>query len=91
MQRTEPEGGTENRKVGLKISFAERPMMQKTAVSSVEVTFVLCIALALAIWMVLGFYDPGQAGRGLVLIAVGLFAVSTAVWSRFRRKKDADL
>jgi hypothetical protein len=65
--------------------------MQRTAVSSVEVTFVICIALALGIWTVLGFYYPGQAGRGLVLIAVGLFAIATVVWSRLRKKKDEDL
>jgi hypothetical protein len=65
--------------------------MQRSAVSSVEATFVVCIALALGIWAVLGFYDPGQTGRGLVLIAVGLFAATTAVWSRLRKKKDEEL
>jgi len=65
--------------------------MRRSAVSSVEVTFGFCVALALAIWAAFGFYDPGQAGRGLVLIAVGRFAVATAVWSRVRRKKDEEL
>jgi hypothetical protein len=65
--------------------------MKRTAISSVEATFVICIALALGIWTVLGFLDSGQAGRGLVLVAVGLFAIATALWSRLRRKKDEDL
>jgi len=65
--------------------------MRRTAVSSVELTFGLCIALVLGIWAAFGFYDPGQAGRGLVLIVVGLFGVTTAVWSRLRRKKDEEL
>ena len=39
------------------------PTMRRTAVSSVEVTFVVCIALALGIWALLGFYRRrGQAG-----------------------------
>ena len=65
--------------------------MHRTAVSSTEVTLLVCIALALGIWTVLGFYNSGQTGRGLVLIAVGLFAVTMAVWSRLRRTKDEDL
>ncbi len=65
--------------------------MGRNAVSSVEVTFGLCVALALGIWAASGFYSPGQMGRGLVLIAVGLFALVTAIWSRLRRKKDEEL
>ena len=65
--------------------------MHRAAVSSVEVTFLVCIALTLVIWTALGFYYPGQASRGLVLIAVGLFAVAMAAWSRLRRKRDEDL
>jgi hypothetical protein len=66
-------------------------LASRQAVSSVEVTFGLCVALALGVWAATGFYDPGQAGRGLVLIAVGLFALATAVWSRVRRKRDDQL
>jgi hypothetical protein len=65
--------------------------MQRTAVSSVGVTLAVCMALALGIWTVLGFYGSGQTGRGLVLIAVGLFALTMAVWSRLRGTKDEDL
>ncbi|HYR04302.1 MAG TPA: hypothetical protein VEO75_02855 [Nitrososphaerales archaeon] len=65
--------------------------MPRNAVSSVEVTLVVCIALALGIGTVLGLRDAGQGGRGLVFLAVGLFAVTMAVWSRLRRKKDEDL
>ena len=65
--------------------------MQRTAVSSVEVIFGLCIALVLGVWAAFGFFDPGQVGRGLVLISVGLFGVTTALWSRLRRKRDEEL
>jgi len=70
------------------------------AVSSVGASVVLSIGLALGIWVALGAVDPGQAGlgsqgvgasRGLVLIAVGVFAVTTAAWSRVRRKSDSAL
>jgi len=65
--------------------------LPRLAVTSVEVTFVVCIAVALGVWTVIGSYYPGQTGRGLVLIAVGIFALATAVWSRVRGKKDEDL
>jgi hypothetical protein len=75
----------------LKIGTQNTPPMQRTAISSVEVTFAICIALALGVWTLLGLFDSGQAGRGLVLVAVGLFAIATAVWSRIRRKRDEEL
>jgi hypothetical protein len=65
--------------------------LRRSAVSSVEVTLALCIALAVGIWTVLGLYGSGQAGRGLVLIAVGLFAIATTIWSRLRTKAEEDL
>jgi len=51
----------------------------------------VCIVLAVGISAVFGFYSQGQAGRGIVLIALGLFAVATAAWSRMRQKRDEDL
>jgi hypothetical protein len=72
----------------------------RTALSSVGVAVVLSISLALGIWAALGVFAPGQAGfgsqgvgaaRGLVLIAVGIFAVTMATWSRLRRTRDSDL
>jgi len=75
-------------------------LTKRRALSSVGVAVVLSIALALGIWAALGAFAPGQVGfgsqglgaaRGLVLIAVGVFAVTTAVWSRLRRKNDSDL
>jgi hypothetical protein len=74
--------------------------MRRTALSSVGVAVVVSVALAVGIWAALGLYDPGQAGlgsqglgaaRGLVLIAVGLFAAIMATWSRLRKKRDEDL
>jgi hypothetical protein len=74
--------------------------MKRSAVSSVSAAIVVSVALALGIWAALGVYDPGQAGlgsqglgagRGLVLIAVGVFAAIMAVWSRLRPKRDEDL
>jgi len=68
--------------------------------SSVAVAVAFSVALALVIWGALGIYDPGSAGfgiqglgagRGLVLIAVGVFASTMAAWSRLRRKRDEDL
>jgi hypothetical protein len=74
--------------------------VDRTAISSVGAAIVFSIAIALVIWAALGVYDPGQAGfgsqglgaaRGLVLIAVGVFAATMAVWSRLRKRKDEDL
>lgn len=65
--------------------------MARKAVSSVEATLVVCMVLAVGISTVFGFYNQGQAGRGLVLIALGLFALATAVWSRLRQSRDEDL
>jgi len=65
--------------------------MPRNAVSSIEITLVVCIVLAVGIWTILGFGGSAQGGRGLVLIAVGLFALTMAAWSRLRRKKDEDL
>jgi hypothetical protein len=74
--------------------------LKRPALSSVGVAVVFSIALALGIWAALGAFAPGQAGfgsqgvgaaRGLVLIAVGVFAVTMALWSRLRRKSDSDL
>jgi len=74
--------------------------MPRTALSSVAAAVIVSIALALGIWAALGVYDPGKAGlgsqglgsaRGLVLIAVGLFAATMAACSRLRRTKDEDL
>jgi hypothetical protein len=71
-------------------------LIQRNALSSVKAALVLSIALALGIWAVLRILDPSgnqglSSGRGLLLIAVGLFAATTAVWSRLRKKKDEDL
>lgn len=75
-------------------------MTIRSAVSSTGASVVLSIGLALGIWAALGAADPGQAGfgsqgvgasRGLVLIAVGVFAVTTAAWSRLRSKSDSQL
>jgi len=75
-------------------------MQKRTAISPVGAAAVGSVVLALLIWAALGIFAPGQAGfgseglgaaRGLVLIAVGLFAVAMTVWSRFQRKKDEDL
>jgi len=75
-------------------------LTKKAALSSVGVAAGLSIALALGIWAALGAYYPGEAGfgsqglgaaRGLVLIAVGAFALTMAVWSSLRRKRDQDL
>ena len=74
--------------------------MRRKAVSTVAVTFVLCIVLALGIWALVGFLDPALTGgsgssmisaRILIFLALGLFAVATAIWSRVRRKRDEDL
>ena len=74
--------------------------MQRGALSSVAVAAVVSIILALVAWVAIGLVDPGQAGfgsqglgsgRGLVLIAVGVFAATMAVWTRVHRRKDADL
>jgi hypothetical protein len=83
----------------LKESQAQRRSVQRKALSSVGVAVVVSIALALLVWAAIGVIDPGQAGfgsqglgsgRGLVLIAVGVFAATMAVWSRLHRKNDAD-
>lgn len=75
-------------------------LTQRRALSSVAVTFVACIALALVIWALLSFYDPGLIGAGgnqmlsaraLTFLALGLFAAATAVLSRIRRKRDEEL
>jgi len=72
----------------------------RSAVSSVGASVVLSVGLALGLWAALGAVDPGQVGfgsqgvgasRGLVLIAVGVFAVTTAAWSRLRSKRDSEL
>jgi hypothetical protein len=70
------------------------------ALSSVGAAALFSIGLAVGAWAVLGALDPGQAGfgsagvgagRGLVMIAIGAFAVTTAAWSRFRSKSDSEL
>jgi len=70
-------------------------LTKRRALSSIGAAVVLSIGLALAIWTGLGAVDPGLAGvgaaRGLVLIAVGVFAVTTAAWSRLRSKRDSQL
>lgn len=49
---------------------------------------VFSIAVALAAWAAMAQVGLGSQGlgaaRGLVLIAVGVFAVTLAVWSRLR-------
>ena len=60
--------------------------------SSVGAAAVFSIAVALAAWAAMG--EGGLAclglgaARGLVLIAVGVFAVSLAVLSRLKRDSD---
>jgi hypothetical protein len=72
----------------------------RIAVSSVGAALVVSVGFALGIWAALGAFFPGQAGfgsqglgasRGLVLIAVGLFAVTMALWSRLHSKSDEEL
>jgi hypothetical protein len=84
----------------LKMRLGLCPCMRREAVSSVAVTLLACIALALGIWTLLGLYDPGLTSSGgsgtlsariLVFLALGLFAAATAIWSRLRRKKDEEL
>ena len=74
--------------------------MPRVALSSVAVAAVVSIILALVVWVAIGVLDPGQAGfgsqglgsgRGLVLIAVGVFAATMAAWARLHRRKDSDL
>ena len=61
---------------------------------------IVSVGLALGIWAALGAVDPGQVGfgsqgvgasRGLVLIAVGIFALTMAAWSRLRSRTDSEL
>lgn len=75
-------------------------LASRRAVSSVGVATVVSITLAIAIWAALGVFLPGQAGlgsagvgtgRGPVLIAVGVFALTMFAWSRLRGARDEDL
>jgi hypothetical protein len=84
----------------VKIRWPKRPSMQRAALSPIGVAAFASVVLALLAWAALGLVDPGQVGfgaqglgssRGLVLIAVGLFAVTVASWSRLTRKNDAEL
>jgi len=75
-------------------------LMKRRAVSSVGIATVVSITLALGIWAALGVFLPGQAGfgsvgvgtgRGPILIAVGVFALTMFAWSRLHSRKDEDL
>jgi len=69
--------------------------MRRRAVSPVGVAAALSIAVALGIWAAMGesgFDSQGLgAARGLVLIAVGVFALTTFAWSRLHTRKDEAL
>ena len=74
--------------------------MDRAKISPIGVAAFASIVLALVVWAALGVLDPGEAGfggqglgssRGLVLIAVGLFALTVAAWSRLNRKKDSEI
>jgi len=74
--------------------------MRRRAVSSVGIATVVSITLALGIWTALGVIFPGQgnfssggagAGRGPILIAVGVFALTMFGWSRLHSRRDEDL
>ena len=74
-------------------------LTRRRAVSSVGVATVVSITLALGIWAALGVFLPGQAGfgsagigmgRGPVLIAAGVFALTMFAWSRLRGRRDED-
>jgi quinol-cytochrome oxidoreductase complex cytochrome b subunit len=76
------------------------PWARRAALSSVAIILVICVVLALGIWTLIGSYDPKLTGAGgnqmlsariLIFLALGLFAVVTAVWSRIRRKRDEEL
>lgn len=66
-------------------------MKKRRAASTVGAAAVFSIAVALATWAAMAQVGLGSQGlgaaRGLVLIAVGVFALTLAVWSRLR--KDA--
>jgi hypothetical protein len=71
-------------------------LTKRRALSSVGAAVVVSIALALGVWAALGAFvgfgtEGLGAGRGLVLIAVGVFALTMAAWSRLRRKTDSEL
>lgn len=74
--------------------------VRRRAVSSVGVATVFSVALALGIWAALEVFLPGQAGfgsggvgtgRGPIMIAVGIFALTMFTWSRLHSKKGEDL
>jgi hypothetical protein len=65
------------------------PLTKRRAVSSVGAAAVFSVAVALAAWAAMLQVGLGSQGlgaaRGLVLIAVGVFAVTLTVWSRLKR------
>ena len=65
-------------------------LAKRRAVSSVGAAAAFSIAVALATWAAMAQVGLGTQGlgaaRGLVLVAVGVFAVTLALWSR---KADA--
>jgi hypothetical protein len=69
--------------------------MPKSGLSSVHVAIIISVVIVLGIWTLLGTYDPGLTGlasiRVMVLAAAGLFALTMAVLSRLRKRKDEDL
>ncbi|HUH99960.1 MAG TPA: hypothetical protein VLY65_02855 [Nitrososphaerales archaeon] len=70
--------------------------MGRASVSPVLAAAVLSMALALAVWTLIGLYAPEEASgpfsaRILVLIALAFFVVALAGWSRLRGKRDHEL
>lgn len=74
--------------------------MRRRAVSPVGVATIVSIALALGIWAALGVFLPGQAGfggggvgtgRGPILIAAGVFALTMFTWSKLHTRRDEDI
>jgi hypothetical protein len=69
--------------------------MRRRAVSPVGVAAAFSVAVALGIWAAMGEARLGGQGpwaaRGLVLIAVGVFALTTFAWSRLHTTKDEAL
>lgn len=73
--------------------------MRRRAISSVGVATVVSVTFAVATWSALGVLFPGQAGfgaagvgygRGPILIAVGVFALTLFAWSRLQGKRDEE-
>jgi hypothetical protein len=64
-------------------------LTKRRAVSPVGAAAAFSIAVALATWAAMAQVGLGTQGfgaaRGLVLVAVGVFAVTLAVWSRLKR------